>query len=132
MVYPGLLMTFYLQALWIFPLFGIACCCSTYAKKSPFLLSVVLLFLIMVIEMCVFHYSYVYHFVSQHLSIIGMTHDPFTRLFHGSNDVFFLNKGMPVHPIHSIYNYQSLFFGIVVGFVFLCVAGVRRTRFRKN
>ncbi len=53
----------YLQALWLFPLFGWCLLCSAYAKKLPFLCAIIPIVVLVIIEAIFTHHSYIARYV---------------------------------------------------------------------
>lgn len=103
-------MTFFLQALWLFPIFCWLMFCSAYAHKTPFKMAVIFPVIIIIIE---WFFDANHYFSSFIFDRIGYSFVEYFSLpsFHFPADYFY-----------------AMGFGIIIGLVFLIAAGFMRSR----
>jgi len=125
----------FLQALWLFPIFGWCMFCSAYAKKSPFLTAVIPFLLAIIIEALFIHHSYISSYVASRFEMafatwsnllinIGSQH-----LAHNTMQGGFLN-----HLLFSgQYDFTSIYWSLIIGAALIAAAiYLRYANFRSD
>jgi ABC-2 type transport system permease protein len=119
----------FLQALWLFPLFGWCMLCSAYAKKSPFLTAIIPFICVVIIETVFFHMSYIGGYVASRIHLAFSAWDKLIVPI-DSNSVshsLTTHKGFLNHFLFTHnYGFISLYWSLAIGLVFMAIAGYLR------
>ncbi len=131
-----ILSALFIQALWLFPLFGWCVFCSAYAKKSPFLTAIIPVILVVIIESIFFHHSYLENYVMSRFSRASATwsafftdSDPYTS-FHMAS----FHKNLLTHRLPQYHHgFLSLYWSLAIGALLMSIAiYLRYTNFRSE
>jgi ABC-2 type transport system permease protein len=125
----SMLLVMLIQGLWLFPIIGWLVLSSAYAKRAPLLVAVVPPVVIMVIEYFIWAHSYVFQFIRLCFMNLFQT----WRYFFGVVNQYAGNTSSLLfdvqQPTWSSLNYTAdILFGILLGIIFLIVAGLLRNR----
>lgn len=116
-----MLITFYWQGLWLFPLFGFCMLASAYAKRSPFLVAVLPVILLVIIEGMFLRSAYLSEAISLCFSHALAA---WGSLFESSDYV------LQIAPLADVFQYGDfgghLLLGLVFGIFFMTIAGLLR------
>lgn len=116
-----ILAALFLQALWLFPLFGWCMFCSAYAKKSPFLTALLPYVLILIIEGVFFHNLHLASYVASRFDLAGSTWSSLLTPIHNSPFI----SAHTMLSNHS-YGFVSLYWSLAIGLGFMAIAGYLR------
>lgn len=121
-----MLIAFYWQGLWLFPLFAWCILCSAYAKKSPFLTAILPIILIEIVERLFFHINYISKAIA-----LCFSH-AFSIWINLFETIDYRDQAIQKYSVFTD-NYHvnlqiDIVFGILIGLVFIVIAGFLRFR----
>ena len=122
--YVSLLLCFFVQGLWLLPIFAWCLFCSAYVEKAPLLKAILIPTLITIAESFFTHAHTLSTFISQHIAYAASTWaetvDRLTQFWQNSSP----HQPITIQPFH----YQALLTGLAIATIFIVAAGVLRKR----
>jgi len=116
MIWFTQVITLIVQMFWLLPIFTWFMLCSAYAKKAPFLRALVPVVVALVLELFFLPHQWLWSFITTHI-FMGI------NLWQiGASDIM-----LPFHHA-ALSGYNTMFFGLIVSFIFIVLATYVRNR----
>ncbi|MCF6764466.1 hypothetical protein L3V82_01690 [Thiotrichales bacterium 19S3-7] len=124
LIWLKMLFAFYIQGIWLFPLFAWCMLASAYAKRSPFLTAILPIIIIMIVEGLFFHSAYLSNAITSRFTGAIIT---WGSLFESGSYqeqlISFQSESFKTMLLNA-----DLIWGLVAGIIFVSVAGLLRYR----
>ncbi|TNF69969.1 MAG: hypothetical protein EP298_01210 [Gammaproteobacteria bacterium] len=124
LVWVKMLFAFYIQGIWLFPLFAWCMLASAFAKRSPFLTAILPVILIMIIESLFFHTAYLSNAISMCFTDAVMVWGSLFESINYHDQIVNIQSG----SFKEVLMNTHLLWGLIVGVIFISIAGLLRYR----